>query len=136
DVTIQAQILELLRTLTARMGMSVILVSHNLGVMAGLADRIEVMYAGHIVEDGSAEDVLLNARHPYTVGLLESLARVDEPRPHRLHAIPGTPPNMTALPAGCPFQPRCRYAVDHCTTTNPDLRLVGDNHRIACWVDI
>jgi len=136
DVTIQAQILEVMQSLKATLGMSIVLVSHNLGVVAGLADRIQVMYAGYIVEEGRSEGVLLGARHPYTAGLLQSLARIDEPRPRRLRAIPGTTPTMTALPAGCPFRPRCGHSIPDCATTNPPLRAVATGHRIACLVDI
>lgn len=135
DATIQAQILDLLRSLTSSAGMSVLLVTHNLGVVAGLADRIAVLYAGRVVELGSAEDVLLNPKHPYTTGLLQSISKIDEPRQPRLLAIPGSTPNMYEVITECPFRPRCLYAIEACAQ-EPTLRNVAAGHRIACWVDL
>jgi oligopeptide transport system ATP-binding protein len=131
DVTIQAQILELLQRLRRERGMAMILVTHALGVVASIADRIAVMYAGRIVELGSARDVLKRPAHPYTRALLGSLPRVD--RPGLLHAIRGAPPDLAALGAGCAFRPRCDLAVERCAEA-PPLAPVGEGvHRAACW---
>ncbi|MEV7005056.1 ABC transporter ATP-binding protein [Streptosporangium sp. NPDC051022] len=133
DVTVQAQILDLLRRLRTELGMAIILVSHDLGVVAGLADRISVMYAGYQVENGTAEQLLLHPRHPYTTALIDSLARIDEPRPHRLRAIPGSAPTLYAPAACCPFEPRCGEALPACGDANPALAGVGAGQRVACW---
>ena len=138
DVTIQAQILDLVRRLRDKIGMAMIWISHDLGVVAGLADTVQVMYAGHIVERGSAKDVYRDSRHPYTVGLLGSLPRLDQKR-ERLFSIKGSPPDMRFLPKGCPFAPRCPWAREQCLEENPALRPVPDGsegHTMACWVDI
>ena len=138
DVTIQAQILDLVRRLRDKIGMAMIWISHDLGVVAGLADTVQVMYAGHIVERGSAKDVYRDSRHPYTVGLLGSLPRLDQKR-ERLFSIKGSPPDMRFLPKGCPFAPRCPWAREQCLEENPGLRPVPDGsegHTMACWVDI
>jgi oligopeptide/dipeptide ABC transporter ATP-binding protein len=134
DVTIQAQILEIIRGLTQRLGTAVILITHNLGVVARYAHRVNIMYAGRIVERGSARDIYKNPKHPYTVGLLKSVPRLDEPRKERLVPIEGMPPDLINLPPGCPFQPRCRYAIDRCTKEYPPMVTVGDGHTAACWV--
>ncbi|HEY3673000.1 MAG TPA: ABC transporter ATP-binding protein [Acidimicrobiia bacterium] len=131
DVTTQAQILELLADLQAEMGLALVLVSHDLGVVAGIADRVLVMYAGRIVEEGPADRVFAAAGHPYTRGLLASVPRADDARPV-LAAIPGTPPDPTALPTGCAFHPRCALAEDACRETRPELRALGEGHRAAC----
>ncbi len=138
DVTIQAQILDLVRRLRDKIGMAMIWISHDLGVVAGLADTVQVMYAGHIVERGSAKDVYRDSRHPYTVGLLGSLPRLDQKR-ERLFSIKGSPPDMRFLPKGCPFAPRCPWVREQCLEENPGLRPVPDGsegHTMACWVDI
>ena len=139
DVTIQAQILDLIKRLRQELGMAVILITHDLGVVAGLADRINVMYAGYIVETASAEELFKNPRHPYTLGLLRSIPRIDEPRKEKLIPIEGLPPDLIDPPKGCPFQPRCVYAIDRCLTENPTLEPVSGGergHKIACWVDV
>jgi oligopeptide transport system ATP-binding protein len=137
DVTIQAQILDLVNRLRERMKMSMIWITHDLGVVAGLAHRVIVMYAGHIVEEARVQDLYADPRHPYTLGLLASLPRVDRSRPdQRLIPIAGAPPDLLALPTGCPFLPRCTYAVDACARENPRLRNVSRGHRVACWVDV
>ncbi len=136
DVTIQAQIVELVRRLRDEIGMAVIWITHDLGVVAGLADRMMVMYAGHVVEEAAVKEVYGNPRHPYTLGLLGSLPRLDEVREERLTSIEGLPPDLIALPPGCPFEPRCEYAVDRCREERPELAPVGPRHRIACWVDV
>ncbi|HLI28166.1 MAG TPA: ABC transporter ATP-binding protein [Chloroflexota bacterium] len=136
DVTIQAQILDLIQRLRRELGMAVILITHDLGVVAGLCDRIAVMYAGYIVEEAPAEDLFADPRHPYTLGLLRSIPRIDEPRRERLIPIEGMPPDLINLPVGCPFAPRCAYAVDRSELEMPELRAVAPGHKVACWVDV
>ena len=138
DVTIQAQILELLNDLRNSEGMGMILITHDLGVIARLADRVAVMYAGQIVETGSAEDVYANPSHPYTQGLLESLPRHDQEHSstERLTSIDGQPPNMLDPIDGCPFAMRCKYVFDRCKTENPNLIVLEGQHSAACWWDI
>jgi oligopeptide/dipeptide ABC transporter ATP-binding protein len=131
DVTTQSQILELLGELQREMGLALVLVSHDLGVVAGMADRVLVMYAGRIVEEGSVGDVFAAAGHPYTRGLLASVPRVDDARPV-LAAIPGSPPDPTALPPGCPFHTRCALAVEACREKRPPARVLSGGHRAAC----
>ena len=135
DVTIQAQILDLIRTLKAETGTSVILITHDLGVVAGMADEVAVMYAGRIVEQAPAAELFANPRHPYTLGLLRSIPRLDRD-PDRLVPIPGRPPDLVRLGPGCPFVPRCGFVQPRCRTECPDLREVGPAHRAACWVDV
>jgi oligopeptide transport system ATP-binding protein len=136
DVTIQAQIVELVKRLRDEIGMAIIWITHDLGVVAGLADRMQVMYAGHLVEEAPVKEVYGDPRHPYTLGLLGSLPRLDEIRDDRLTSIEGLPPDLIDLPPGCPFEPRCVYAIDKCRELRPALEPVGPRHRIACWVDI
>lgn len=144
DVTIQAQIVELVKELREKLEMGVIWITHDLGVIAGLADRVLVMYAGFIVEKGSVDDIYKDPRHPYTLALLKSLPRVDRSSGDRLATIPGFPPDLLGLPPGCPFTPRCTYALQRCREENPDLKPVrggstrpsGTGHQIACWVDV
>ncbi len=136
DVTIQAQILELIARLRDEFHMAVILITHDLGVVAGMADRIIVMYAGHIVEDAPAADLYHDPRHPYTLGLLRSVPRLDSDRRSRLIPIGGLPPDLVNMPPGCPFAPRCAYAVDESLKERPLLRPVAPNHSVACWVDV
>ena len=134
DVTIQAQILELIKDISHQLGNAVIIITHNLGVVARYADRVNVMYAGKIIERGTAIDIYENPQHPYTQGLLESVPRLDESRKTRLESIEGAPPDLMDLPAGCAFRPRCRYAVDRCAEETPPLLPVADGHTAACWV--
>jgi oligopeptide transport system ATP-binding protein len=136
DVTIQAQILDLIKRLRSELGMAVVLITHDLGVVAGIADKICVMYSGYIVESAPAGDLFANPRHPYTLGLLRSIPRIDEPRREKLIPIEGLPPDLIDAPPGCPFQPRCVYAVDRCREENPSLEPVSRGHMIACWVDV
>lgn len=137
DVTIQAQILELTKRLQYELGMGIIWITHDLGVIAELADRVVVMYAGYVVEEAEVFDLYKNPRHPYTLALLNSLPSVDQSRSHqRLATIPGSPPDGIAVFAGCPLAPRCRFAVDRCLHENPSLDLIGLDHKAACWVDI
>ena len=133
DVTIQAQILELMKELTRNMGVALIIITHNLGVVARYADRVNVMYAGRIIERGSALDIYHNPAHPYTLALLRSVPRMDQPRKEKLDPVEGQPPDLTTLDEGCSFRPRCRYAVDRCAEENPLLEPVGDGHFSACW---
>ena len=136
DVTIQAQIVELVKRLRDEIGMAIIWITHDLGVVAGLADRMMVMYAGHAVEEAPVKDVYGDPRHPYTIGLLGSLPRLDEIRDEKLASIEGLPPDLIDLPPGCPFEPRCVYAIDRCREETPQLEPVAPRHRIACWVDV
>jgi peptide/nickel transport system ATP-binding protein len=136
DVTIQAQILSLIRKLRDDFGTAVVLITHDMGVVADLADRIAVMYAGRIVEQGSRRDVFYDAQHPYTWGLLGSIARLDRPKPRRLSTIPGLPPSLLRLPQGCAFGDRCAHRFDRCDERPPLLARVGDGHLDACHLDI
>jgi oligopeptide transport system ATP-binding protein len=136
DVTIQAQILDLLNRLRRDMDLSVIMITHDLGIVAGLCDRINVMYAGYIIEQASTEELFANPQHPYTLGLLQSIPRIDQERRTKLVPIEGFPPDLTSVGDKCPFQPRCVYAVEHCERENPTLELVGPDHWVACWVDV
>jgi oligopeptide transport system ATP-binding protein len=136
DVTIQAQIVELVKRLRDEIGMAVIWITHDLGVVAGLADRMMVMYAGFAVEEAPVKEVYGDPRHPYTLGLLGSLPRLDIIREDKLQSIEGLPPDLIDLPEACPFEPRCIYAVEKCRTERPELEPVGPRHRIACWVDV
>ena len=137
DVTIQAQLLELLRREQAERRMAVILITHDLGVVAGMADRLCVMYAGRIVEEGSTEVVFASPRHPYTLGLLQSVPRIDGEVTLRLPSISGTPPPMWALPSGCPFRPRCPFAFERCEREDPPLEALEDRgHAAACFADV
>jgi len=136
DVTIQAQIVELVVRLRVETGMAMIWITHDLGVVAGLADRVIVMYAGLIVESASVDDLYENPRHPYTIALLGALPRADRRRDHRLKSIPGAPPNLLVKPHCCPFVPRCEYAIERCRIEIPPLDSVAPRHKIACWVDV
>jgi oligopeptide/dipeptide ABC transporter ATP-binding protein len=134
DVTIQAQILELMRDLARRLGVAMLIITHNLGVVARYADRVNVMYAGKIIERGTARELYANPRHPYTLGLLRSVPRLDEPRRARLDPIEGQPPDLTRLPSGCAFRPRCAFRVERCAAEVPPLRPIGaPGHVSACW---
>jgi oligopeptide transport system ATP-binding protein len=136
DVTIQAQIVDLVKDLRDRLGMAVIWITHDLGIIAGLASQVMVMYAGRIVERGDVDAIYECPRHPYTLALLRSLPRVDRNSADKLAVIPGMPPDLLELPRGCPFARRCGYAVERCRLENPALELVGENHQTACWVDV
>src|SRR5437868_13765623 len=134
DVTVQAQILELLRDLNQEMGTSIILITHNLGVIAGLCKRVVVMYAGEIVEEGPAEQIFEAPQHPYTWSLLRSLPRVDEKKHERLRSIEGLPPDLIAPPPGCEFNPRCPFRIEKCFTEDPELAVAAAGQQAACWV--
>ena len=136
DVTIQAQILEILARLSSEFKTAVIIITHNLGVVARYADRVNVMYAGKIVESGSAREIYGRPRHPYTLGLLRSVPRLDEARRDKLVPIEGLPPDLANIPPGCSFYPRCSYHIDRCRQEEPPLMLVDEKHYAACWVDV
>ena len=136
DVTIQAQILELLQRLRRDLGMALILITHDLGVVAGIVDRVNVMYAGYIVESAPVDTVFDDPRHPYTLGLMGSIPRLDAPRGSRLLPIRGVPPTLVDPGEGCPFEPRCPFATERSVCENPALELVGPQHWAACWVDV
>jgi oligopeptide transport system ATP-binding protein len=133
DVTIQAQILDLLRELVSGRDTALILITHDLGVVAGMCERVNVMYAGTLVETGRAEHLFARPRHPYTLGLLQSIPRLDTGRKQRLRPISGQPPNMLRPLTACPFAPRCRYAVDLSLEEVPELRQVEPGHDVACF---
>jgi len=134
DVTIQAQILELMQSLSKRLGVAMLIITHNLGVVARYADRVNVMYAGRIIERATAADLYADPRHPYTLGLLRSVPRLDEPRRERLDPIDGQPPDLSRLPPGCAFAPRCSFRTARCEAEVPVLTPVGPGgHVAACW---
>jgi oligopeptide transport system ATP-binding protein len=134
DVTIQAQILELMKALTRRLGVALVLITHNLGVVARYANRLNVMYAGRIVESGPAADIYHGPQHPYTMALLRSVPRLDRPRQARLDPVEGQPPDLTRLDVGCAFRPRCRFAIDACAKARPALTATVDpGHLSACF---
>jgi len=136
DVTIQAQIVDLVGRLKKELGMAIIWITHDLGVVAGMAERVLVMYSGFIVEEGLVNEIYAQPRHPYTLGLLRSIPRLDLGRQKRLIPIEGLPPDLLETPNRCPFAPRCEFAIEKCTQENPKLESVGPNHKSACWVDI
>ena len=134
DVTIQAQILELMASLTRRLNVALIIITHNLGVVARYAQRVNVMYAGRLVESGPAAEVYHDPRHPYTMALLRSVPRLDRPRQARLDPVEGQPPDLTRLDGGCAFRPRCRFAIDACVASQPPLEAAGaKGHLSACF---
>lgn len=134
DVTIQAQIVELVKRLRDELGMAIIWITHDLGIIAGLARRVMVMYGGFIIEEAPVKELYANPSHPYTLGLLGSLPRIDQER-ERLFSIEGIPPVLYQMPAACPFAPRCKWAMERCGKENPVLETIGPDHRMACWVD-
>lgn len=136
DVTIQAQLVELVKGLQADLGMALIWITHDLGVVAGLAERVIVMYAGFIVEDAQVDSLYEDPRHPYTSALLKSLPKITQKRSEKLETIEGLPPDLLEMPTGCPFVPRCKFAKDKCREQNPPLEEISLDHKIACWVDI
>lgn len=136
DVTIQAQFVELVKRLRDELGMAIIWITHDLGVIAGLAKRVIVMYSGYFIEEASVKEIYANPQHPYTLGLLSSLPRLDSKNHHRLISIDGFPSVLYEEPTACPFAPRCQFAIERCREENPTLELISPNHRIACWVDV
>jgi len=135
DVTIQAQIVELVKQLRDELSMAIIWITHDLGIIAGLADRVAVMYGGFIIEEAKVKELYKNPQHPYTIGLLASLPRLDETRHRRLASIDGLPPVLLQKPTACPFADRCDYHVERCLQENPQLETISVDHRVACWVD-
>ncbi|QDL93567.1 ABC transporter ATP-binding protein [Paroceanicella profunda] len=135
DVTIQAQIIDLVKDLRETLGMAIVWVTHDLGVVAGIADRVMVMYGGQVVEQSGVNALFEDPRHPYTRALLETLPDMDGGRSERLHSIPGQPPVLRDVPSACPFAPRCAHAFDRCHAENPKLVDVGETHLVACWWD-
>jgi len=133
DVTIQAQILELMKNLTRELGVAMIIITHNLGVVARYADRVNVMYAGRIVESGTAKEIYHNPKHPYTLALLQSVPRMDLPRGSKLKPVDGQPPDLTKLDGGCSFRPRCQFAQAGCGQSRPELEEVTSGHISACF---
>tara|TARA_B100001750_G_C15511512_1_gene604009 strand:+ start:2102 stop:3100 length:999 start_codon:yes stop_codon:yes gene_type:complete len=136
DVTIQAQIVDLIKRLRDELGMAIIWITHDLGVVAGFVDKVVVMYAGHIVEMAPLKEFYANPLHPYTIGLLGSLPRIDAKSDQKLVSIDGLPPDLIDMPSCCPFIDRCSYAIERCGEENPSHRQVGPEHYIACWVDV
>ena len=135
DVTIQAQIIDLVKKIRDDLGMAIIWITHDLGIVAGLASRVNVMYAGYIIEEAPVKSLYANPQHPYTIGLLGSLPRMDSHERRRLVSIEGLPPVLYAKPTACPFAPRCHYRVERCLHENPPLMDIEFEHRAACWVD-
>ena len=134
DVTIQAQILELIKKISQEMGTAVILITHDLGVVAGMCDKVCVMYAGRVVESANTDDLYENPMHPYTKGLIASVPKMDGSREERLFSIEGQPPNVIDLPPCCPFHPRCNRTCEVCTHAYPPVKKTGDDHYVACWL--
>jgi peptide/nickel transport system ATP-binding protein/oligopeptide transport system ATP-binding protein len=134
DVTIQAQIVDLVKELRQELGMGIVWITHDLGVVAGIADRVAVMYGGFIVEHAPVNALYEDPKHPYTRALLETLPDIKGERSERLLSIKGQPPNLMAYPASCPFAPRCRDVFDRCWKENPPLKSLGDGHEAACWL--
>jgi oligopeptide transport system ATP-binding protein len=136
DVTIQAQIIDLVLRLREQFGMALIWITHDLGVVAGLAERVNVMYAGYLVETGPVDEIYGTPRHPYTRSLLKSLPRLDGQHGEQLETIEGMPPDLIQLPPGCPFAARCDFVKDVCRESNPPLEEISSGHKLACWVDV
>ncbi|MEB2334205.1 MAG: ABC transporter ATP-binding protein [Anaerolineaceae bacterium] len=135
DVTIQAQIVDLVKRLRQELGMAIVWITHDLGVVAGLAQRMLVMYGGYVVEEAEVGELYANPQHPYTLGLLNSIPRLDQKEGKKLSSIEGLPPVLYEKPTACPFAPRCKWAIDRCWVENPLLEDIGNGHRVACWVD-
>lgn len=133
DVTIQAQILDLMRNLNKQTGAAILMITHDLGVVAGMCDRVAVMYAGKVVEEGDVQSIFKNPKHPYTKGLIQSVPRMDDER-DRLYSIPGNVPVPGSMPKGCRFAPRCQYLVDKCKEEMPELISLSSGHKCRCWL--
>ncbi len=134
DVTIQAQIIELIQDLCRRMNTAVIMITHDLGVVAGICDTVCVMYAGRVVEKGTNDEIFKEPKHPYTQGLIKSVPRLDKPTSEKLFSIKGQPPNVINLPECCPFHPRCERAMDKCRNTYPPVTTLGEDREVRCWL--
>ena len=135
DVTIQAQILELIKRISAELKTAVILITHDLGVVAGMCDKVCVMYAGRIVESADTDELYANPLHPYTRGLIASVPKMDGNREERLFSIEGQPPNVIDLPPCCPFHPRCDRTCEVCRHAYPPVKKTGNDHYVACWLN-
>ena len=135
DVTIEAQILDVLKNLQKTLGTSIILITHDLGVIAKLCDRVLVMYGGKIVERGSVDEIFYDTAHPYTKGLMHSIAKLDTAKGHKLQPIEGTPPDLFAPPKGCPFAERCEYATERCKNEKPEYTEFTETHRAMCFLN-
>ena len=133
DVTVQAQLLDVMDKLRSEYGTAIIIITHNLGVIARYVDRVNVMYAGRLVESAETGPLFAKPLHPYTAGLLSSVPRLDLPRQHQLYVIGGQPPNLARLPSGCSFHTRCQFAIDRCSKEMPELEQIEDNHYSACF---
>src|SRR5215207_3080094 len=133
DVTIQAQIMDLVKRLRSELGMAIIWITHDLGVVAGLAQRVLVMYGGHIIEEAPVRELYANPEHPYTIGLIGSLPRIDQGENKKLASIDGLPPMLFEKPKYCPFAPRCKWVMERCWNENPALEMIAPEHRVACW---
>ncbi len=136
DVTIQAQIVDLVIRLREELGMAIVWITHDLGVVASIAQRVAVMYGGYIIEEAPVKELFNNPRHPYTIGLIGSLPQIELEGRKRLYSIEGMPPMLYQKPRSCPFSPRCQWVRERCRQENPVLESVGDNHTVACWVDV
>jgi oligopeptide transport system ATP-binding protein len=134
DVTVQAGIVDLVKRLSAELEMAVVWVTHDLSLLANLADRVAVMYAGRVVESAPVDELYYHARHPYSIGLLRSIPSEATARARKLPSIEGLQPSAIHYPAGCPFRPRCAYAIDECASNRPELEPVSPSHDVACWV--
>jgi oligopeptide transport system ATP-binding protein len=134
DVTIQAQIIEVLQDLCSKLNTAVIMITHDLGVVAGICDTVCVMYAGRIVEKGTNDEIFKNPKHPYTRGLIKSVPRLDKPEVERLYSIEGQPPNVIDLPECCPFYPRCEKVMDKCKTIYPPATVFEKDREVRCWL--
>jgi oligopeptide transport system ATP-binding protein len=133
DVTIQAQIMDLVKRLRSELGMAIVWITHDLGVVAGLAQRVLVMYGGHIIEEAQVNELFANPAHPYTIGLIGSLPRIDQGENKKLASIDGLPPMLFEKPKHCPFAPRCKWVMERCWNENPALEMIAPEHRVACW---
>jgi len=136
DVTIQAQITDLIKRLRNELGMAIVWITHDLGVVAGIAQRVIVMYGGYIIEEAQVNELFANPAHPYTIGLIGSLPRIDQGENTKLASIDGLPPMLFEMPKHCPFAPRCKWVMERCWNENPVLETVAPEHRVACWVDV
>ncbi|WP_044641930.1 ABC transporter ATP-binding protein [Risungbinella massiliensis] len=135
DVTIQAQIMDLMKSLQDKLGTSIILITHDLGVVAETADRVVVMYAGKVVETGKINEIFKEPRHPYTWGLMNSMPKLNQDRNQELEPIPGSPPDLLAPPKGCAFAARCKHAMKICQEIDPDVTQINESHSVACWLE-
>jgi oligopeptide/dipeptide ABC transporter ATP-binding protein len=135
DVTVQAQIFELIEEMRVKFGTAVLIITHNLGVVARYVERLNVMYAGSLIETGSTDEVYARPHHPYTKGLLQSVPRLDKPRSKHIEVIEGMPPDLANLPSGCSFAERCSFVMSQCREEKPQLKEVGVNHFSACFLD-